>query len=143
MSTYTIGEIAIWLILAAVLGFALGWLVRELTARRHVATVPVPDRAPAPSEPAAAKPEPSKPEPSKPEPSKPAPVVVTAGPHPGSALPLPDGSAPTPDHTIKVSGSSKIYHGPSSPAWGRTTAAFWFTTAEAAEAAGFRKPKNG
>ena len=34
MSWYTAGEILIWLILAAVLGFALGWLVRWLTSRR-------------------------------------------------------------------------------------------------------------
>lgn len=136
MSTYTIGEIAIWLILAAVLGFALGWLVRELTARRTVLTAPGP--SPAPAEP---EPEPAPPALPLPEPA--AVPAVEPGPHPGSALALSDGSAPTPDHIIKVSGSSKIYHGPSSPAWARTTAAFWFTSAEAAEAAGFRKPKNG
>jgi hypothetical protein len=30
MSGYTIGEIVIWLVLAATLGFALGWIAREL-----------------------------------------------------------------------------------------------------------------
>ncbi|MDX6278387.1 MAG: hypothetical protein QOJ72_2515, partial [Nocardioidaceae bacterium] len=33
MSGYTIGEIVVWLVLAAVLGFALGWLLRELKCR--------------------------------------------------------------------------------------------------------------
>lgn len=128
MSTYTIGEIAVWLVLAAGLGFVLGWLTRELVARTRSSSVATPAAAPTP---AAAAPEPARADP------------VTPGPHRGSALPRPDGSAPTPEHTIKVSGSSKIYHGPASPAWGRTKAAFWFTSAEAAEAAGFRKPKNG
>ncbi len=132
MSTYTIGEIAIWLVLAAVLGFALGWLVRELAARGQQDRAPAVAEAPDPTEP---------PPPPADVPAAAAPIVP--GPHPGSALPGEGGSAPSPEHTIKVSGSSKIYHGPSSPAWARTTAAFWFTSAEAAEAAGFRKPKNG
>jgi hypothetical protein len=33
MSGYTIGEIVVWLLLAAVLGFGLGWLLRELKYR--------------------------------------------------------------------------------------------------------------
>lgn len=33
MSTYTLGEITAWLLLTAVLGFALGWLVREIQVR--------------------------------------------------------------------------------------------------------------
>jgi hypothetical protein len=33
MSGYTIGEIAGWLTIAAVLGFVLGWLARELVLR--------------------------------------------------------------------------------------------------------------
>ena len=33
MSGYTIGEIVIWLLLAAALGFALGWIARELFLR--------------------------------------------------------------------------------------------------------------
>jgi predicted flap endonuclease-1-like 5' DNA nuclease len=34
MSWYTAGEIVVWMLLAAVLGFALGWLLRGLLARR-------------------------------------------------------------------------------------------------------------
>ena len=33
MSGYTIGEIVIWLLLASVLGFTLGWIGRELLLR--------------------------------------------------------------------------------------------------------------
>ena len=33
MSGYTIGEIVIWLVIAAALGFALGWIARELVLR--------------------------------------------------------------------------------------------------------------
>ena len=47
MSGYTIGEIIIWLVLAAALGFALGWIARELLLRaksRDAAAV----RSPAP-----------------------------------------------------------------------------------------------
>lgn len=150
MSSYTIGEIAVWLLLAAVLGFALGWLTRELLLRaRPLAAEPVRPR------PARAEPEPEpvpevalpapepvpEPEPS-PEVAPPAPDVVP-GPHPGSALPGPDGEAPSDEYVVKVSRSSKIFHAPSSPAYARTTAAIWFTSPEKAEAAGFRKPKNG
>lgn len=131
VSGYTIGEIAIWLLLAASLGFVLGWLVRELVLRTRAAP------APAPVPRAASEPEP---EPG----AEPAPesVPVVPGPHPGSALPLADGAPPTADYVVKVSRSSKIFHPPSSPAYARTTAALWFTTPEAAEAAGFRRPKN-
>lgn len=132
MSGYTIGEILVWLLLTAVLGFVLGWLTRELVLRRHArstddlpvsaAVVSAPDPDPVPD-----------------------PVVevpVEAGPHPGSAVPLPGGGSPSPDFVVKVSKGSKIYHAPSSPAYGRTTAALWFESPEAAEAAGFRRPKN-
>ena len=33
MSEYTIGEIVVWLLLAAALGFVLGWIMRELFLR--------------------------------------------------------------------------------------------------------------
>jgi hypothetical protein len=33
MSGYTVGEIGLWLLLAAVLGFGLGWIARELLLR--------------------------------------------------------------------------------------------------------------
>ena len=57
-----------------------------------------------------------------------------------SALPLDDGSAPSDDYTIKGNAGSMLYHPPSSPFYGRTKAEVWFTTAEAAEAAGFQLP---
>lgn len=162
MSGYTIGEIAVWLVLAAALGFALGWLTRELLLRsrppvggptvvRVVRTRPVPEPTPEPetdpaSEPAV-EPEPApepEPEPApEPEPIPEPATPVVPGPHPGSALPLADGAAPTPSHVVKVSRGSKIFHTPSSPAYARTTAAVWFTSAKDAEAAGFRRPKNG
>lgn len=161
VSAYTIGEITVWLLLTAVLGFALGWLSRELVARSHrrpvdqaeapsappsarapaapapaavptPATSPAPVPAPAPVTPAATTVGPT-----------PAPALVVPGPHPGSALPLSDGTAPSEAYVVKVSRSSKIFHAPSSPAYARTTAALWFTGPEAAEAAGFRPPKNG
>ncbi|QJY45221.1 hypothetical protein [Pseudonocardia broussonetiae] len=56
---------------------------------------------------------------------------------PGSAAPLPDGSAPGPEYTIKGNAQSKLFHPPSSPYFGRTRAEVWFRTAQDAEAAGF------
>lgn len=123
MSGYTIGEILLWLLLAAVLGFVLGWLSRELAHRRQKALVVPVVVVPSPEP--------------EPEPS------VEPGPHPGSALPAAGGESPAPEYVIKVSRGSKIYHAPTSPAYARTTAAIWFAKAEAAEAAGFRRPKNG
>ncbi|MCL8251463.1 hypothetical protein AERO_08705, partial [Aeromicrobium fastidiosum] len=76
-----------------------------------------------------------------PEPDARPPIVP--GPHPGSALPLADGAAPSDEYVVKVSRGSKIYHASTSPAFARTTAALWFTSAEAAEQAGLRRPKNG
>ncbi|MET0820947.1 MAG: hypothetical protein ABWY58_08270 [Aeromicrobium sp.] len=136
VSGYTIGEIGVWLLLSASLGFVLGWLVRELVLRARAA----PARAPQAAHPQAAAPEVVRaPEP-EPEPET---ADVVPGPHQGSALPLADGSAPSSDYVVKVSRGSKIFHAPSSPAYARTTAAIWFTGPDAAEAAGFRRPKNG
>jgi len=59
---------------------------------------------------------------------------------PGSAHPLDDGAAPSEEFTIKGNADSMLYHLPSSPFYGRTVAEVWFTTAEAAEAAGFSLP---
>jgi hypothetical protein len=59
------------------------------------------------------------------------------GAFPRSARPLPDGSAPTPQHTVKGSARSMLYHTPGSPHYGRTIAEVWFTCAQDAEAAGF------
>ncbi|MCW2839754.1 MAG: hypothetical protein JWR55_1237 [Aeromicrobium sp.] len=138
MSGYTIGEILIWLVAAAVLGFLLGWLCRELVGRRRRPAAPVAEPAVQSMVEPVAEPlaEPVVPATPRPEP------VVVPGPHPGSALPLAGGEPPSAAYVVKVSRGSKIYHAPSSPAYGRTTAALWFETPEAAEAAGFRRPKN-
>jgi predicted flap endonuclease-1-like 5' DNA nuclease len=47
MSWYTVGEIIVWLLIAAVLGFVLGWLLRGLLRPRDAAPVvePVENRA--------------------------------------------------------------------------------------------------
>ena len=58
-----------------------------------------------------------------------------------SAAPAADGSAPE-GFTVKGNEDSKLYHTPESPSYGATVAEVWFRTAEAAEAAGFSKPKN-
>ncbi|MGH8775164.1 MAG: 50S ribosomal protein L17 [Jiangellaceae bacterium] len=58
-----------------------------------------------------------------------------------SAGPTDDGSAPE-GFTVKGNEDSKLYHTPESPSFDATIAEVWFRTAEAAEAAGFSKPKN-
>ncbi|MET1037235.1 MAG: hypothetical protein ABW075_03120 [Aeromicrobium sp.] len=146
MSGYTVGEIVVWLLIAATLGFVLGWLCRELVVRRRTRSGPPvasPPAAPVARPTPAPAPEPD-PAPIRPaaEPTPTGEVSVEPGPHPGSVLPLDGGESPAPQFVVKVSRGSKIYHAPSSPAYGRTTAALWFESPEAAEAAGFRKPKN-
>jgi len=59
---------------------------------------------------------------------------------PGSAHPLEDGSAPSEDYIVKGNADSMLYHPPESPFYGRTKAEVWFTTADAAEEAGFSLP---
>ena len=56
---------------------------------------------------------------------------------PGSAEPLPDGSAPGPEYTIKGNADSMLFHRPDSPYFTRTRAEVWFRTATDARAAGF------
>ena len=56
----------------------------------------------------------------------------------GSAMPLADGSAPSPEFVIKGNADSMLYHRPDSTAYSRTIAEVWFDTAENAEAAGFK-----
>ena len=64
------------------------------------------------------------------------------GPYgPDSAAPAADGSAPE-GFTVKGNEDSKLYHTPESRSYGATVAEVWFRTGEAAEAAGFSKPKN-
>ncbi|HEU0041064.1 MAG TPA: 50S ribosomal protein L17 [Jiangellaceae bacterium] len=58
-----------------------------------------------------------------------------------SAAPLEDGSAPE-GFDVKGNEDSKLYHVPGFPSYDATVAEVWFRTAEAAEAAGFSKPKN-
>ncbi len=61
---------------------------------------------------------------------------------PGSAHPLEDGSAPSPDYVVKGNADSMLYHPPESPFYGRTKAEVWFASAKAAEAAGFSLPQS-
>lgn len=56
---------------------------------------------------------------------------------PPGAFPLPDGSPPSPEYTIKGNAGSKLFHRPSSPYYARTKPDMWFRTAEDATAAGF------
>ncbi|HEY0638840.1 MAG TPA: hypothetical protein VGD67_14415 [Pseudonocardiaceae bacterium] len=56
---------------------------------------------------------------------------------PGSAAPLPDGSAPSAEYRIKGNGGSMLYHTMDSPYYGRTRAVAWFRTEEDAQRAGF------
>jgi large subunit ribosomal protein L22 len=56
-----------------------------------------------------------------------------------SHAPLDDDSQPD-GFPVKGNADSMLYHTPESPFYGRTKAEVWFTTAEAAEAAGFQLP---
>ena len=58
----------------------------------------------------------------------------------GSAKAGSEGEAPSDEFVIKGNADSMLYHPPESPFYGRTVAEVWFTTAEAAEAAGFQLP---
>jgi hypothetical protein len=61
-----------------------------------------------------------------------------AGPFgPGSALPLPDGSAPAPQFRIKARTSSMVFHTESSPFYDRLEPQVWFKDPEDAQRAGF------
>ena len=54
-----------------------------------------------------------------------------------------DGSATCPDgFPVKGNAQSKIYHTPESRSYAKTVAEFCFATAEAAQAAGYRPPRN-
>ena len=64
-------------------------------------------------------------------------AVARPGPHPRSALPAADGSAPSPDYPVKANEGSHRYHTPDSPYYVRTRGDVWFRTAEDARAAGF------
>ena len=121
MSAYTVGEIVVWLCLAALLGGVLGWLLRSLTIDR----APEVTRDPRPTTAG----------------EVPHEVAVDPGPYPRSAKPAADGGAPGPEWTIKATTSSMIYRTPQSSSYDRTVAKVWFRTEADAVAAGFRPPK--
>jgi hypothetical protein len=58
--------------------------------------------------------------------------VATSG-----ASPLPDGSAPGPEYTIKGNADSMLFHTDDSPYFARTKAEVWFRTTDEARSAGF------
>ncbi len=114
-------------LLAATSGAALAWRARrrsvpELSARTWSKPLP----APAAVEPVD-------------ETARPAPTPgLRLGPCPGSALPLDDGSAPSPEFVVKGNVGSMRSHSSGSPYFGRTRAEVWFRTEGDALAAGFR-----
>lgn len=65
-------------------------------------------------------------------------VGVVPGAYPGSAEPLPDGTTPSPEYTVKGKRGSMLCHGPASPYYKRTKADVWFRTEQDAADAGFR-----
>ncbi|MGW5055470.1 sunset domain-containing protein [Actinokineospora sp. NPDC004072] len=66
-----------------------------------------------------------------------APVAVAPGPHPGSALPLPDGGAPSDEYTVK--GVADRFHTTESPHYPRVRAQVWFRNPTDAERAGLTR----
>ncbi|GAA4299071.1 hypothetical protein GCM10023148_57650 [Actinokineospora soli] len=64
-------------------------------------------------------------------------VEVAPGPHPGSALPLPDGGAPSDEYTVK--GIADRFHTTESPHYPRVRAQLWFRNAADAERAGLNR----
>jgi hypothetical protein len=64
--------------------------------------------------------------------------AVTESPYgPGSALPVPGGSAPSQEYRIKGNADSMLYHTADSPYFTRTRPEVWFRTEEDAMRAGF------
>lgn len=148
MSVHTAGEIVVWLVLAAALGVALGWL---LGSRRGAAPGTGTEPATSADRSAVAGPETrygssdtvrprSAAQPAR-EPGRPAPGSPGQGaPFRGSALPGPGGGSPGPGYQVKANVDSLTYYLPGSPAHARVTADVWFKDAETARAAGFRPP---
>ncbi|MFC5285998.1 hypothetical protein ACFPM7_02950 [Actinokineospora guangxiensis] len=62
---------------------------------------------------------------------------VAPGPHPGSALPLPDGGAPSDEYTVK--GIADRFHTTASPHYPRVRAQVWFRNAADAQRAGLHR----
>lgn len=124
-----------------------GWAPRP-PVERAVVPPPAPAAATPPATPPAAPAAPAAPTPAAAPPAAVRPLTSAVpptasasaepGPHgPGSAAPRPDGSAPSPEFTIKGNAGSRLFHPPSSPYYRRTKAEVWFRTAEDAAAAGF------
>ncbi len=65
------------------------------------------------------------------------PPTFAPGPYPGSALPAADGSAPSPEFTVKGNADSMLFHTTDSPSYNQTKAEAWFRTPADAKAAGF------
>jgi hypothetical protein len=55
----------------------------------------------------------------------------------GSAYPLPNGAAPTPEYTVKGDVDAYVFHSPDSPQFSSTRAEVWFKTEHDARKAGF------
>ena len=53
-----------------------------------------------------------------------------------------DGSAPSPEFTIKGNADSKLYHRPGTRFFESTVAEIWFADEASAEAAGYSLPKS-
>jgi hypothetical protein len=139
MSGYTIGEIVVWLVLAAILGFILGWLLRELKCRsQHSGAEKSATASAAVSAPAA----PATPAPAKAAAFSGAATIESAG-FANSAKPLAGGGAPSAEYTIKGNKDSMFFHTPGSRSYGQTIAEVWFKTEADAIAAGFSKPGTG
>ncbi|MGX7824218.1 sunset domain-containing protein [Actinokineospora sp. 24-640] len=64
-------------------------------------------------------------------------VEVAPGPYPGSALPLPDGGAPSDEYTVK--GIAEHFHTTESPQYPRVRAQLWFRNPTDAERAGLTR----
>lgn len=63
--------------------------------------------------------------------------ATASGPHPGSARPRADGSAPSGEFMVKARTGSRRYYRPGSPHFRRVDADLWFRSSRDAEAAGF------
>ncbi|MDR7087584.1 Tfp pilus assembly protein FimV [Aeromicrobium panaciterrae] len=120
MSGYTIGEIIIWLLLAALLGGLLGWFLRQLRCEREhgagASSAPAPAKAVALSG-----------------------GIESAGPVNASK----GGRAPTAEYTIKGNTDSMYFHTPGSPSYDQTIAEVWFKSEAEARAAGYTPPGTG
>lgn len=145
MSVYTAAEIVVWLVLAAVLGVALGWLLGSRRRRGPdggTAAAPPADRWTAPGpEMRHGSSDPVRPRPTARPARDPGPGAPGRGaPFRGAALPGPGGGSPGPGYEVKANVDSMTYHLPGSPTHARVSADVWFKDADTAQTAGFRPP---